>query len=149
MELGKINSYFSYSNLTSTPVKSLLKASEEATSKGQDSVEISSDAAALLNMQNELAEETYTLNDVLQLHYKENKTQEELDMYHSMRKNNPKLDIALYEMDKAEALECMGKVQNILLKSLMKQALTPEERKMVKDDVFLQQEIARRQSSSL
>lgn len=146
MKINELNAYFSYENLNTA--NSTSKTAETSSKQKQDGLEISSEAQALLNKQQAISndEKKYDLNTIMQLHKKENKTPEELELYRTARRNDSQLDVALYEMDKAEALEFVGKVQNILLKALTNQKLTPEEQEMVKEDFHLQQEIQRRKS---
>lgn len=148
MKINELNASFNYANSSPMTAKSTVKTSSFAPNQNQDGFKISSEAQALLNNKQAALDtgQKYDLNTIMQLHKKENKTEIELALYYEIRKNNPKLDQALYDMDKAEALEFVSKVQNILLKSLIKQALTPEEKKIVEEDVLLQQEIERRKS---
>ena len=58
----------------------------------------------------------YDYNHILSLHNKKDKTQAELTEYNEARANNPALDQALYEQDKAEAMSYVNKIQAILKK---------------------------------
>ncbi|MDD3239433.1 MAG: hypothetical protein PHW47_04985 [Lachnospira sp.] len=69
---------------------------------------------------------------------------EKSDYYWNARRNNPELDRALYDQDKAEALKDVAKVQNIVMKVVSGQQLTPEEQEMVNNDPMLQMELERR-----
>lgn len=92
---------------------------------------------------------SYDINKVMEIHKKgfsQVPSKEESDYYWAARKSDPELDAALYEQDKAEALKFVGQVQNILMKAMTGQPLTPEEQEMVKNDPMLQQEIEMRKS---
>lgn len=92
--------------------------------------------------------DSYDPGEAWELHQKQKEhalSPEENEYYHSARRNDPKLDIAMYESDKAEVLKEVGQVQNILMKASNGQELTQEEKEMVRNDPALQMEIARRQ----
>lgn len=92
--------------------------------------------------------DSYDPGEAWELHQKQKEhalSPEENEYYHSARRNDPKLDIAMYESDKAEVLKEVGQVQNILMKASNGQELTEEEKEMVRNDPALQMEIARRQ----
>ncbi|MBP7212357.1 hypothetical protein KBA27_05930 [bacterium] len=74
---------------------------------------------------------------VLELHKKKNKTQAELKEYNDARANNPEIDKALYEQDKAEALAFVDKVQLILKEVARGEKLSKEEQDMVDNDADL------------
>lgn len=83
----------------------------------------------------------YDYNKILEIHNKKNKTQAELTEYNEARANNPELDKALYEKDKAEALAFVDKVQLILKKVAKGEKLSEEEQKMVDNDADLTQKV--------
>lgn len=120
--------------------------------KGQvtDSITISKEGFKALNdKQSGEVKESYDAKKVMELHEKYKNgtiTEEENEYYKNARKNNPALDVSLYEADKAEALDFVAKVQAIILKSMTGQKLTSEEQQMVDSDPALSQEIEKRKS---
>ncbi|MDO5517888.1 MAG: hypothetical protein Q4F66_10045 [Clostridium sp.] len=111
-----------------------------------DQIEISDEGKAVLDAENNnkvnaVSGKPYDLKRILELHYKKDRTMDEAYEESAARKADPELDAALYAADKAEALEIVGKVQNILMKASSGQKLTPEEEKMVEEDPVLQQAI--------
>ena len=91
-------------------------------------------------------ESSYDLNHILEIHNKKIRTQAEIDEEHAARKSDPKLDSMLYEQDKAEALDFISKVQQILRKAMSGQSLTKEEQEMIKNDPNLAMEVNNRRS---
>lgn len=83
------------------------------------------------------------------LHLKKEKTSltpDEFEEYHTARKSNESLDRALYERDKAKALEEIFDIQLLILKALRGEKLTEKEKKMIEEDPMLKQEIEMRKA---
>lgn len=74
-----------------------------------------------------------TANDVWTLHNKTNRTKEENEAYHSARRENPELDRALYDHDKAEIMGDMFGAETIL-KYILEYDLSEEEKDNLKEE---------------
>lgn len=68
-------------------------------------------------------------------------TPEEFEEYHFARKTNQALDSALYERDKAKALEEMLDSQTIIMKLLRGEKLSPKEQQMLKENPALRERV--------
>lgn len=85
---------------------------------------------------------SYDYSHIMELHNKKNRTQAETQEYNEARANNPELDQALYNQDKAEVTAFVDKIQEILRKTARGEKLTDEEQKMVENDADLAKKVS-------
>lgn len=107
----------------------------------QDKIEISNKGREFFKIEHFTKDKTYDLAKVLDIHKKgfsQIPSREESEYYWNARKSDPVLDQALYDSDKAKILEEMIAIKLILMKIATGQALTEEEKEMVKKDPNLQ-----------
>ncbi len=88
----------------------------------------------------------------IDLHYKANRTMEDAYAEAAIRRENPALDRALYEADKAEMFNDSNKAKNLMKKIARGEELTPEERAYMEEnypDMVRQAEQAKQQAEQM